>query len=125
MLSPFATWMAFPKLRPQDIDKVTADEMAKGEVVLIENKEQTRSQLFTLCVRYCVLQCLKTFSAMLAAALLRRHLMIWKIFAPRFIFEGVGFVVSLGAVLVGYLLFLRIQTYVRNFYSNVQDMKDK
>ena len=55
----------------------------------------------------------------MAAAVLRRHLMIWKIFAPRFIFEGVGLGVSLASVLAGYAAFARIQNYVSCYYSSV------
>jgi hypothetical protein len=35
--------------------------------------------------------------------------MVWKIFAPRFIFEGIGFIVSAIAVLLGYAVYVRIQ----------------
>jgi len=104
--------------------KRQSDELnSKGEVILLENKEETRSQLFSLCVKYQFLQCLKLLSSMLAAAVLRRHLMIWKIFAPRFIFEGVGMGVSLVAVVVGYSTFARIHNYVSKFYSTVNKLE--
>jgi len=132
LLAPFAIWMVLPiggifNQKPSKNggeengggDSSKDEELAKGEVFLLENKEETRSQLFSLCVKYCVLQCLKTFASMLAAALLRRHLMIWKIFAPRFIFEGVGFAVSLASVLVGYIVFARVQDFVCSYYVSV------
>ena len=124
LAAPFAIWMALPSVRPTADEK--NEELGKGEVCLLENKEEARSQLFSLCVKYCVLQCLKMFASMLAAALLRRHLMVWKIFAPRFIFEGVGFIVSLASVQIGYILFARIQNFLCSYYNgvNVQGKED-
>ena len=70
--------------------------------------------------RYCILQSVRVFSTMLASAYHSRHLMVWKIFAPRFIFEGIGCVVSFVSVTFGYLLFVRIQNSVSRYYQNVQ-----
>jgi phosphatidylinositol glycan class O len=101
-------------------------ELGKGEVFFLENIHQTRSQVFNLCIRYCILQSLRVFSTMLAAAIHRRHLMVWKIFAPRFIFEGIGCVVSFVFVTFGYMLFVRIQNCVSNYYQKLQSCdKDK
>jgi phosphatidylinositol glycan class O len=41
---------------------------------------------------------------MAAALVLRRHLMVWKIFAPKLIFESAGMAVSMVAVLLGFML---------------------
>lgn len=45
---------------------------------------------------------------MLAAAILRRHLMVWKIFAPRFVFEAVNFLFVILAVSFAYVLMISV-----------------
>ena len=49
--------------------------------------DEARSQLLLLCVKFLVLHSARLLAAMLAAAVLRRHLMVWKIFAPRSVLE--------------------------------------
>lgn len=49
---------------------------------------------------------------MLSSTIHCRHLMVWKIFAPKLIFECLGTLVSLGSVLVGYLLLIQIHRKV-------------
>merc|ERR1712115_468869 len=104
---------------------------ANGELALIErlSSDDARSQLLLLCVKFLVLQSLRLLSAMLAAAVLRRHLMVWKIFAPRFIFEGIGFGVSAASTVCGYLCLCRCVASVAAFYRasrrKSDDEKDK
>lgn len=38
---------------------------------------------------YCFFQLLETFGSCISVSLMRRHLMVWAIFAPRFIFAGI------------------------------------
>ena len=149
LIAPFGIWMVIQTVRPKRLAPNTSNtdieinassphhdswgptvnlarELAKGEVFFLENKEETRSQVFSLCIRYCVLQCLRVFATMLAAAIHRRHLMVWKIFAPRFIFEGIGCIVSFVFVTLGYMTFVRIQNSVSSYYNSVQSFdKDK
>ena len=47
---------------------------------------EARSQLLLLCAKFLALHSARLLAAMLAAASLRRHLMVWKIFAPRSVF---------------------------------------
>lgn len=51
---------------------------------------------------------LQVFVTMLASTIHCRHLMVWKIFAPKLIFESIGIFVTLGSVLVGYLLLIQV-----------------
>ena len=44
----------------------------------------------------------------LAAAVLRRHLMVWKIFAPKVLFEGASFLVAGVSVLISHAFVLRV-----------------
>ena len=50
----------------------------------------------------------QVFCTSLATFILRRHLMMWAIFAPHFIFEAVGFLVTLVSVLAGLGFTLRV-----------------
>ena len=149
LIAPFAIWMVFQSLRPKPFDATStretdielstsssdeslkthanlSKELGNGEVFFLENIHQTRSQVFNLCIRYCILQSLRVFATMLAAAIHRRHLMVWKIFAPRFIFEGIGCVVSFVFVTFGYMLFVRIQNCLSGYYQKLQSHdKDK
>ncbi|KZP23970.1 hypothetical protein FIBSPDRAFT_822718 [Athelia psychrophila] len=51
------------------------------------------------------------------AALLRRHLMVWKIFAPRFMLGGVGLLAVDAGVLVGLLAFERVRARVDSLFG--------
>lgn len=48
------------------------------------------------------------FASMLACTIHCRHLMVWKIFAPRFIYEGLQSYVIFGAIFVAYALLVRL-----------------
>lgn len=56
-----------------------------------------------------------------SAALHRRHLMVWKIFAPRFLFEAVGFLISIPIMLLGYGYFLRIDNTLRRWQKKLEE----
>ncbi|CAJ0964072.1 unnamed protein product, partial [Mesorhabditis belari] len=58
--------------------------------LLIQQPVNTSLLIATVAVR--------ALASSAACAILRRHLMVWKIFAPRFIFESIGFLVLLGVV---------------------------
>lgn len=47
---------------------------------------------------------------MLACTILSRHLMVWKIFAPRFMYEGLSTYVCFAAILFGFGIVLRTHT---------------
>jgi phosphatidylinositol glycan class O len=49
--------------------------------------------------------------------------MVWKIFAPRFIFEGVGFCVSAAAVLDGYACLNRFIGVLSKYYRSLEKEK--
>lgn len=61
-----------------------------------------------LGLQYVTFLALKMLAVCAASALHRRHLMVWKIFAPKFIFEGVSFLVSCVCLLLGFVVFARI-----------------
>ncbi len=91
LLAPFTFWLLAPSVRqhlrqPTEDGRsqhLSADDLDTGELVLLERSENTKDKLLALCARYLVLQAARLLMSMLSAAVLRRHLMVWKIFAPR------------------------------------------
>lgn len=55
-----------------------------------------------------------------SAALHRRHLMVWKIFAPRFVFEGVSFLLTTIVLAVSFLSVLRVDQVLRNWFKRLE-----
>ena len=87
-----------------------------GEAVLLDDAEDDpKSHLFRLCIRYSSVSGLRMFTAMVSSTILRRHLMAQKIFTPRFIFEAIGFGVSLVTMCLGYLTFVRVRRYLSKY----------
>ncbi|CAG0917046.1 unnamed protein product [Notodromas monacha] len=66
-----------------------------------DENEGYSERSFKVAVVYLTWLSVRLFGCAIAAAVLRRHLMVWKIFAPRFLFELVGFCVSGVFLLVG------------------------
>lgn len=56
---------------------------------------------------------------MLAATVHCRHLMVWMIFAPKLIFEGISFIVTVGSVLTSLLLLLRIEKRIEKLVAQI------
>lgn len=48
---------------------------------------------------------LKIFSSSLSVYILRRHLMVWKLFAPRFVFDAIGLVLGYIFILLDFIIF--------------------
>ena len=72
----------------------------------------TNSENFTIC--FCF-SGFRMFAAMVASTTHRRHLMVQKIFTPRFIFEAAGFGVSLATMCLSYLTFVRIRGSISKY----------
>lgn len=56
---------------------------------------------------------------MLACTIHCRHLMVWKVFAPKFIYEGIASYVTFGAILVGYLIMMRLHSAYGAFLRDI------
>ena len=123
VVAPFAIYiMVKPSKEDVGIVQVERDLLVDGEKVMVlaeQRKDEARTHLFRLCVKYSLILGVRMLASMLAAAHLRRHLMVWKIFAPRFIFEAVGFLVGLVATMIGYVLFVRVQNSLDAYVENV------
>lgn len=50
----------------------------------------------------------QVFCCMLAACIHARHLMVWSVFAPKLIFEGIAFIITLPSMLIGFFLLQQI-----------------
>merc|ERR1712179_732423 len=81
LVSPYTVVLLLPGLRPSSVaDKQdeansellmeSVENYARGEVALLDRPEETRAQLLFLTSKYLVLQSLRLFTAMLAAAAL-------------------------------------------------------
>eukprot|EP00088_Acartia_fossae_P025567 TRINITY_DN26391_c1_g1_i7.p2 TRINITY_DN26391_c1_g1~~TRINITY_DN26391_c1_g1_i7.p2 ORF type:complete len:215 (+),score=26.96 TRINITY_DN26391_c1_g1_i7:1015-1659(+) len=121
LLAPFSMFLLIPRMRPVQnthhqsngsggggglFGSALYDSLERGESLLLDHPEETHAALANLAIKFLVIKGFKVFCCMLAAAVLRRHLMVWKIFAPKFIFEAVGFLVAL-LVLAATLLLMR------------------
>jgi len=131
LLAPPCLWLLVPSIRPErksDTENRTDaligedfhEDLQKGEALFLDREEETRGAFLILSCQYLVLKAAKLFSSVLAAAVLRRHLMVWKIFAPNFIFEAVGFCVSLFSIVIGFVIFNRILSGVSRWYIKIQ-----
>lgn len=56
---------------------------------------------------------------MLATTIHCRHLMVWKIFAPKLIFEGLGLLVTLSSVLASFYMVFRIEQQMEHLISRM------
>ncbi|XP_016958314.1 GPI ethanolamine phosphate transferase 3 [Drosophila biarmipes] len=98
-------------------------DMTRGELTLYEYEDVFLGAGFKLAAQFFMLQGLKIFCAMIACTIHCRHLMVWKIFAPRFIYEALATFVSLPALIVGYLLVLRIHRAVDTLIKRINKTK--
>lgn len=56
-----------------------------------------------------------------AAAFHRRHLMVWKIFAPRFMFEAVAFLFTVPSLIAGLMFFNRIDGCLSIWFQQLNE----
>ncbi|RDD40694.1 GPI ethanolamine phosphate transferase 3 [Trichoplax sp. H2] len=78
------------------------------------------SSFFEIIVYFILFCGIKVFSAAIAAAVLRRHLMAWKIFAPRLLFEVSSFIITSLSALVGYLIGYRFVSLHEDDKCNIR-----
>nr|XP_040054005.1 GPI ethanolamine phosphate transferase 3 [Gasterosteus aculeatus aculeatus] len=94
-------------------------EDAVMEMRLRENPQQFSSALLQLSTRYLFVLGAQVFASVCAAAILRRHLMVWKVFAPKLMFEASGFLVSSASLLIGVTLVLRVDVAVGRWFKRL------
>ncbi|CAL8317983.1 unnamed protein product [Lota lota] len=94
-------------------------EDAVMEMRLRENPQQFSSALLQLSTRYLTILGAQVLASVCAAAVLRRHLMVWKVFTPKLMFETSGFLVSSVFLLVGVSLVLRVDLAVGRWFRRL------
>ncbi|KAG8599244.1 hypothetical protein GDO81_002961 [Engystomops pustulosus] len=95
------------------------EETPMMEMRIREDPDRFSVALLQLGTKYLFIQGVQLLSCVCAAMILRRHLMVWKIFAPKFLFEALGFAVSSLFLLLGIALVLRVDCAVSNWFRNL------
>ncbi|XP_006814141.1 GPI ethanolamine phosphate transferase 3, catalytic subunit-like [Saccoglossus kowalevskii] len=91
----------------------------KGEFLLHENEEKFSVICFRLFMMYTIFLAVRFLGTMVSAGIHRRHLMVWKIFAPRFVFEGVSFLLTMTIIFIIYLILLRLDKVLKNWFDQL------
>ncbi|KAK2581460.1 hypothetical protein KPH14_005130 [Odynerus spinipes] len=116
VIVPFTLYLIFPNLCRS---KICEDDMKRGELVLYEQESIFHGAIFAASGKYIMFHGIRTFGSMLAATIHCRHLMVWKIFAPKLIFEGLGFLVTLCSVLASIYMVLRIDRQIERLINRI------
>ncbi|KAK9306835.1 hypothetical protein QLX08_002711 [Tetragonisca angustula] len=116
VIVPFTFYLVFPKLAKV---KFLEDDMKRGELLLFEQDSVFHAAVFSVAGKYILLHGIRTFGSMLAATIHCRHLMVWKIFAPKLIFEGLGLLVTLSSVLASFYMVFRIDQQMEHLISRM------
>ncbi|NP_001085798.1 phosphatidylinositol glycan anchor biosynthesis class O L homeolog [Xenopus laevis] len=99
--------------------KKETEEAPLMEMRLRENPDKFSGALLQLGTKYLFIQGVQLLSCVCAAMILRRHLMVWKVFAPKFLFEAVGFTVSSVFLFLGIVLVLRVDNAVMSWFKSL------
>ncbi|KAI4467979.1 phosphatidylinositol glycan [Holotrichia oblita] len=105
-IAPFSMYAIVTSLTSKKNDEQR--DVNKGDITLMENDNILLTNTFSLSCKYICCFAIRVFATMLAATIHCRHLMVWKIFAPKFIFEAISLFVTIPSVLFGYVLLIRI-----------------
>ncbi|XP_053304513.1 GPI ethanolamine phosphate transferase 3 [Spea bombifrons] len=106
------------KTEPRE-GKAEEDEAPMMEMRLRENPDRFSAALLQLGAKCLFVHGVQLLSCVCAAMILRRHLMVWKVFAPKFLFEALGFMVSSVFLLLGIALILRIDCAVSSWFKTL------
>ncbi|XP_031826579.1 phosphatidylinositol glycan anchor biosynthesis class O [Nomia melanderi] len=116
VIVPFTLYLVFPKLVKA---KFSEDDLKRGELLLFEQDSVFHTAVFSVAGKYVLLHGIRTFGIMLAATIHCRHLMVWKIFAPKLIFEGLGLLVTLSSVMASFYMVFRIDQRMEHLISKM------
>ncbi|XP_059139424.1 GPI ethanolamine phosphate transferase 3-like [Physella acuta] len=95
----------------------------QGDFTLFNNSVHLKKSMFRLCCGMILIASCRLLCASLAAALHRRHLMVWKIFAPRVVYEGGLFLTVSVCSLLGFLFVMRIDDALSKFVIKISSKK--
>ncbi|KAM6169678.1 GPI ethanolamine phosphate transferase 3 [Rhynchocyon petersi] len=102
------------KVRPEEEEEEPLMEMR-----LRDAPHHFSAALLQLGLKYLFVLGVQILACALAASILRRHLMVWKVFAPKFIFEALGFIVSSVGLLLGIALVMRVDGAVSSWFKQL------
>uniref|UniRef100_A0A1B6K3N9 Uncharacterized protein n=3 Tax=Homalodisca liturata TaxID=320908 RepID=A0A1B6K3N9_9HEMI len=92
----------------------------RAELELFERDRQLYCAAFKLALQYLLFFGQRVFGCMLSASIHARHLMVWSIFAPKLIFEGIAFIVTLPSMMIGLFLLQRITSRLDCLLRDIQ-----
>lgn len=95
-------------------------DLKKGEIMLYLKEDTRLHGVFSLIARYILFTGFRVFMSMFSACIHSRHLMVWQIFAPKFIFEGIAFFLSLPFLFIGFLFVERISYRVNKMLNDLE-----
>lgn len=101
------------RVRPEE------EEEPLMEMRLRDAPHHFNAALLQLGLKYLFVLGVQILACALAASILRRHLMVWKVFAPKFIFEAIGFIVSSVGLLLGIALVMRVDGAVSSWFEKL------
>ncbi|XP_042770139.1 GPI ethanolamine phosphate transferase 3 isoform X2 [Panthera leo] len=99
--------------------KPEEEEEPLMEMRLRDAPHHFNAALLQLGLKYFFVLGIQILACALAASILRRHLMVWKVFAPKFIFEAVGFIVSSVGLFLGIALVMRVDGAVSSWFRQL------
>ncbi|XP_006863129.1 PREDICTED: GPI ethanolamine phosphate transferase 3 isoform X1 [Chrysochloris asiatica] len=102
------------RIRPKEEEEEPLMEMR-----LRDAPHHFSAALLQLGLKYLFVLGVQILACALAASILRRHLMVWKVFAPKFIFEAVGFIVSSVGLILGIALVMRVDGAVSSWFKHL------
>ncbi|NXA42023.1 PIGO transferase, partial [Eudromia elegans] len=108
------------KSRKEPREELQEEEEHMMEMRLREAPERFSAALLQLGLKYLFILGMQLLACVCAAVILRRHLMVWKVFAPKFLFEALGFVVSSICLLLGVSLVMRVDCAVSAWFRQLQ-----
>ncbi|KFO35356.1 GPI ethanolamine phosphate transferase 3 [Fukomys damarensis] len=126
LLWPFLCESQGPRKRRQPLRSETEarvrpeeEEEPLMEMRLRDAPHHFNAALLQLGLKYLFVLGVQILACALAASILRRHLMVWKVFAPKFIFEAIGFIVSSVGLLLGIALVMRVDGAVSSWFEKL------
>ncbi|XP_072427789.1 GPI ethanolamine phosphate transferase 3 isoform X1 [Chiloscyllium punctatum] len=117
LLWPFVREMK--SCKSKNIKKESGDEDQVMEMRLREKPQMFSAALLQLGMRYLFVYGVQLLASVCAVAILRRHLMVWKIFAPKFLFEALGFVVTSIYLLITFCFIMRVDVAVNKWFKEL------
>ncbi|XP_043933309.1 GPI ethanolamine phosphate transferase 3 isoform X2 [Protopterus annectens] len=112
-------WPFIHEIKNSKMSSRSTNDDQVMEMRLRESPERFAAALLQLGMRYLFAHGIQLLASVCAAALLRRHLMVWKIFAPKFLFEAVGFVVTSISLLFGISLVIWVDNAVNRWFKKL------